>query len=246
MKNLLILIALLISISSIAQDMQKYLTETKEMVQQKKYQEANERYEWFQNHALEYDAAMVGVRSSFALSYWKSLADIYPPAMAAMKEMRDKKTNQLIDSIASVKLFSDVASLNRELNEEQKTISLFEKIDSTDHNKASKCFHYAKNALFNAKRYDILRNFIGNPMNEFQEIKDERSLLFRPYKSDDTYAVNMRKRYADNNFVEKTLRLIKFTLAVDDYESAKKIKSEAIQIVNDNRLRDIEMLKEKS
>jgi hypothetical protein len=88
MKISLIAIFIAISITSFGQDMQKYLSETQEMVTQKKYKEALERYIWFQDHALENDQAMTGVRLSFALSNWKSLADIYPPAMTALKEMR--------------------------------------------------------------------------------------------------------------------------------------------------------------
>ena len=74
---------------------------------QKKYKEALERYIWFQDHALENDQAMTGVRLSFALSSWKSLADIYPPAMTALKEMRSSKTKAILDSNASSKLFPD-------------------------------------------------------------------------------------------------------------------------------------------
>jgi hypothetical protein len=235
MKKLLVLFALIISISTIAQDMQKYLTETEEMVIHKKYQEANERYAWFQNHSLEHDPAMTGVRLSYALSYWKSLADIYSPAMATMKEMRYYKTKQLVYNNASVNLFADVAALNRELNEKQKTIELFEKINNQDHEKAKKCWYYAKEDLFAAKRYDILRKFIGNPMNEFESIKDERNKLLNSFKESE----HRLKRYIDNSFVEKCLSLIQFSLASDDIASAKQIRAAAILIVKDNRLKDI-------
>ena len=143
MKSLLSLLLILISLSVTAQDMQKYLTETEEMVTQKKYQEANDRFIWFQDHSLEYDNAMTGVRLSFVLSSWKSLADIYFPAMTAMKEMRNKKTMLVLDSNASTNLFSDVAALNRTLSENDKTIKLFEAIEKLDHDKAKKCWFVA-------------------------------------------------------------------------------------------------------
>lgn len=243
---MLALFALLISIKCIAQDMQKYLSETQEMVTQKKYQEANERYAWFQNHALEYDQAMIGVRLSFALSYWKSLADIYPPAMTAMKEMRDKKTTQLLDSNGSINLFADIAALNRTFNEENKTIENFEKIEKLDYDKAKTCWYYTKDALFKAKRYDIIRNYVGNPMNEFQAIKDQRNMLSKPIKGMKKEIENSHKNYIDNNFVEKTLELINFSVAVDDIESAEKIRNKAMKIVKDNRLRDIKITNKKA
>ncbi|MBK7635169.1 MAG: hypothetical protein IPJ13_13515 [Saprospiraceae bacterium] len=67
MKAILIATLIAISIKSFGQDMQKYLSETKEMVTQKKYKEALERYIWFQDHALEYNKAMSGVRLSFCI-----------------------------------------------------------------------------------------------------------------------------------------------------------------------------------
>jgi hypothetical protein len=248
MKKIFILFTLLISMSVFAQDMRKYLTETNEMVKQRKYQEANERYEWFQNHSLEYAPSMGGVRLSFALSNWKSLADIYPPAMVSMKQMRDKKMKQLVDSNVTYKLFADITALNRILSQEEKTITLFETIDKKSHYKAKELFPYAKNALFKSKRYDVLRKFIGDPLNEFQIIIGERNMLVEQvdkYKNNDKYASNIIKNQANDNFVEKCLNLIKFSLAVKDFESASKIRTQAQLIVKDNRLRDIELTKGK-
>ena len=47
--------------------MQKYLSDTQEMVRKGKYKEALERFVWFHEHALEHDPAMTGVRLSFAV-----------------------------------------------------------------------------------------------------------------------------------------------------------------------------------
>ena len=245
MKTLLTLLAIVVSISVMSQDLQKYLTETKEMVRQKKFQEANERYAWFHNHSLEVNPAMAGVRLSFAISYWKSLADIFPPAMASMIEMRDRKARHLLDSNGSSNLFADIAALNRSFGEEHKTIEVFEKIEKSDRNKAKRCWPYAKGALFNAKRYDIIRNFVGNPLHEFNVIKAQREIAVKALlgKKPD----NMRLQdFADNHFVEKSLDLIEFALAVDDIPSAKSIKTEAGKIVKDNRLRDVKLTKGKT
>jgi len=61
--------------------MQVYLNETNKMVKKGQYKEALQRFIWFNEHALEYDESMTGVRLSFALGYWKELGDIYPPAL---------------------------------------------------------------------------------------------------------------------------------------------------------------------
>lgn len=177
MKTLLIAIFIAFSMTSFEQDMQKYLSETEQMVKEKKYEEALERYIWFQNHALENNPAMTGVRLSFALSSWKSLAHIYPPAMTALKEMRSSKTKTILDSNASSKLFADVAALNRTLGEENKTIELFESIAKQHPEKSKSCWYWVKDALFNAKRYDIIKDYIGNPVDEFTLLKSQYDLM---------------------------------------------------------------------
>jgi hypothetical protein len=237
MKAILISALIAISITSFGQDMKKYLSETKEMVMQKKYKEALERYVWFHNHAIEYDKAMSGVRLSFALKYWKDLADVYPPAMTALIEIRDIKTKTILDSNASIKLFADVVGLNRTLGEENKTIELFESIRQQHPDKALQCWFFARDVLFNAKRYDILKNYIGNPINEFAVLKSQYDLMNSLHKSRNMESPEL-KLHSDNNFAIKCLELIEFSIAVNDLKSAKEIREQALTIVSDLRLRD--------
>jgi hypothetical protein len=240
MKTLLIAIFTTFAITSFGQDMQKYLSETEEMVTQKKYSEALERYIWFQDHSLENEPAMLGVRLSFALSSWKSLADIYPPAMTALKKMRDDKAKAILDSNASSKFFPDVAALNRTLGENGKTIQLFEVISKQQPDKSKQCWYWVKDALFSAKRYDIIKDYIGNPVNEFTLLKSryEMENSVKGNKNQDDPGL---KIYSENNLVGKSLELIRFSVAVNDLKSAKEIREKAMAIVNDNRLKDFKI-----
>ena len=95
MKRLTTILLMFLSISLFAQDMGIYLKETRDMIKEDKYPEALDRCLWFHDYALEKQPAMKGVRLSFALRDWKSLADVYPPALTAMKETRDKKIEEI-------------------------------------------------------------------------------------------------------------------------------------------------------
>ncbi len=240
MKTLIIGIFVLLSFSTFGQDMQKYLTETQTMVNEKKYDEALKRYIWFQDHVLEYEPAMAGVRLSFAISSWKDLADIYPPALTALSEMRNKKTKEILDSNASLKLFADVAAINRELENETKTIELFETIAKQHPEKSKLCWYWVKDALFNAKRYDIIQNYIGNPVNEFTLLKSQYDLMNSVQKNENLNRPHL-KIFNDNNLVEKSLELIKFSVAVNDLKSAKEIREKAMNVVIDNRLKNLKI-----
>lgn len=237
MKKLFIAIALIFSISTFAQDMQKYLSETKSMVKQKKYAEANDRYIWFQNHSLESRPSMSGVRLSFALSDWKTLADLYSPAMDSNKALRDYKTKQLVQNNGSVQLFGDVAAINYYLFESEKTVALFENIRNSDKDKARKCWFYARKSLFKYKRYDLIKYYVGNPVSDFLVIKEQRNMMLKV----SSIQTESMKKYLTDSFVDNSLDLINYSIAMHDLESAKKIRDEAMLIVNDYRLRDLKL-----
>lgn len=237
MKKLFLAFALIISLSSDAQDLQKYLTDTKTLVKQKKYAEANDRYIWFQNHSLESGLSMSGVRLSFALSDWKSLANVYPPALDSIKAMREDKIMQLIQNNGSVQLFADVAAINKLLFETEKTVSLFENVRNADKDKARKCWFYARKSLFKYKRYDLIKYYVGDPVTDFQVIKEQRKVMLNFSSSHK----ETMKKYLDDSFVENSLDLINYSIAMHDLESAKKIREAAIKEVNDYKLRDLKL-----
>lgn len=59
-----------------------------------RYAEALEGYIWYHDNALSHDPAQAGVRLSYAIGYWLKLAQDYPPALLALKDIRDQKTKR--------------------------------------------------------------------------------------------------------------------------------------------------------
>ena len=217
--------------------MRKYLSDTKEMVNQGKYKEALERTIWFHEHVLEHDKAMAGVRLSFALSDWKSLGNLYPPAITAFIEMRDRKTRQILDNGGTLDSFGEVTAFNRELGENSKTVELFQTLTQVRPDFAKECWIFAKTPLFDEKRFDIIRNYIGSPLREFNFIKERYEYEIGAYKNDKVGLADI-KAVCENQFVENNLQLIQYALAVDDLKSAKEIQQKALSILDDYRLRE--------
>lgn len=237
-KNFTIIFFMLITISVFGQDMREYQKETKALINSRKYPEALERCLWFHNHALEKAPSMSGVRLSFALSDWKKLGDVYPPALKAMMDVRDKKTTQVIEGDKETSnLFKDVVALNRTLGVPKKSVILFETILKTNPTLAKRSWYLIKNTLFDEKRYDLIKDFIGNPLSEY-------SVVFENYKRDTTMFSKMKvsqaqlKSFAENKFVESSLQLIDFSFAMKDNDSAKEIQQKAMSVITDYRLRD--------
>jgi hypothetical protein len=220
-------------------DMQKYLRDAMEMVRQGKYKEALDAYIWFHEHALEYNQGMSGVRLSFALSYWRSLADVYPPAMAALLELRDRKTKLILENEGHQNLFQDVTAINRTLGDNPKTINLFQTIAQAHPDVAKEDWRNIRSILFAAKRYDIIRDYVSNPMTEFSAIRVSYDRLIESSK-DPRMAASAAsiKRISENNLAEQSIQLIQFALYINDIKSAKEIQQVAMSIVEDYRLRD--------
>ena len=215
--------------------MQKYLSDTKDLVSAGKYEEALKRHIWFHDHALEHQPSMYGVRLSFALSNWKELGAKYPPAMKALIEIRDRKSKSLLGGEGNHKLFHDVASLNETLGELEKTVSLFEEIDEKQPKAAKGFWNVAKDAIIDAKRYDLARKYIGNPAKEFTRVKamyDHNTSLY----DDPRIGGDRFKTYNENNLVEESLRLIEVSIALGDRKAALDIQAQALAVIKDNRL----------
>jgi hypothetical protein len=218
------------------EDMQKYLRDTQALARDGEHEEALERYLWFHDHALEHSRSMVGVRLSLALSYWKKLGDVYPPALAAMKKTRDDKTALFAQKKGSRSLFQDVMALNRTLKEDKKTIELFRKLDQDQNNLAKQCWIGAKRVVIKAKAYDLAKKYIGNPMEEFSKVKKMYDSMNAMSKKKD-FGKGMRASN-DRGFVTETLLLIDLAVGIDNVKVAKEIQAEALKILDDPRLRN--------
>lgn len=60
-----------------------------------RYAQAAAYHRWYFTHALGIDQAHSGVRLSFALSHWRALGELYPPALQDMREAREAAAAQV-------------------------------------------------------------------------------------------------------------------------------------------------------
>lgn len=83
---------------------------------------AAEKHLWFHEHVLEREPSMVGVRLSFALSEWTSLARRYEPAMTQLLAVRDRGLAQIdAGGRAGQQALSEVIHLNNYLGGQQES-----------------------------------------------------------------------------------------------------------------------------
>lgn len=236
MRILFAVLLVTLTTSARADDMQQYLVDTNKMIRAGEHKEALERCLWFHEHALEHDPGMSGVRLSFALSYWKNLGEVYPPAKVAMVEVRDRVTKEVTAKTDQFALFQETAALNRTLNEDDKTVALFELIDQTQPKSARQYWFAAKDVVIAAKKYDLAKKYMGTLAEAFDRIKENYNLNVKLYDNPQINKDNLKK-YNENRLVTESTQLIEVLLALGDAKAAAEIQTNALAIYDDARLR---------
>ena len=110
---------------------------------------------WCYDEGMVRVASFAGVRNSFLLRPLAELARKYPPALAALHERRDALEQRVMASATDWDAAVDYASLNRTLGEQDRNLSLLEKLPSGDpRRKTVLTFGGVLDQLVAARRYD--------------------------------------------------------------------------------------------
>ncbi len=236
MKTILAVSFVLFCATAYAEDMQKYLFDTNVLARRGEHAEALERHQWFHEHALEHDPAMVGVRLSFALSAWKKLSDDYPPARVALLETRDHTIKQVLETGGTFALFQDAAAFNRVVGRESQTVDLFEQVDKAHPDLAKRYWFAAKDAVFAAQRFDLAGKYFGDPVQAFSRVKEMYELNTSHY-NDPKFGGAAFKQFNERNFVNEIDQLLSVAMATGKSEAAVEIQKKALAVLDDPRLR---------
>ncbi len=118
------------------------------------------KFVWFHQNAVLIEPGMGGVRLSFALSYWHELAEEYPPAMDAMLAARDEAESSFLNKGYRFTDFHDLASLNRELGDESRTVTTFKRVSQDNSKAAQRVYHVAERALVKQGEFELCNPFL--------------------------------------------------------------------------------------
>lgn len=128
-----------------------------------RYEEALRDHVWFHDHALEEQPSLYGVRLSYALADWADLGKVHPPALVALKAIREAKSVRLLRGDGDRALFHDVKSIDDCLLEHQATHQLFVQLAKVNPELAQQCAELAMPSLVLAKDFALARTFIKDP-----------------------------------------------------------------------------------
>jgi len=220
-------------------EMLNYLEETKEFADRGDYGTALERHIWFHNHAFERSSAIYGVRISYALSLWLELGRSYRPALDALKGIRDKKTEMIKNGEGDFHVFHDIEKINDHLGDSVETLATFECIHRNNPILAKDIWEIASNLVFEAKRFDLARDYLTEPHRNFALLENIYGVQLRHANkhSDDPSLME----FAKESFIESCLRLIKSLIALEEFDIAAKIKEKALAVLDAAEISAIEI-----
>jgi hypothetical protein len=144
-------------------DPQQILREAVDDAAARRYDVALAKQLWFHKNAVRYNRGLSAVRTSFALGYWRQLADAYPPALDALKRAREEAWSATVsdaDTTLALTSFRDFAALNRTLGEESRTATAFAQLDREKPEIAQRVAMAARPALIRAKQFDLCAKYV--------------------------------------------------------------------------------------
>ena len=137
-----------------------------------RHEEALREFIWFHHHALETEPSLRGVRLSYALRDWVALASRYPPALVALEQIRDAKSNALLNGDGDLDTFRDVEAINRDLDSVPRTYALFAQIAAANPALAQQCARKAFPALVAAGDFALAARFLPEPENYVRSLAE--------------------------------------------------------------------------
>lgn len=225
-------------IPSFAEDAaEKALNDARSFARSGDYANALERHEWFHKNALGIRPSYYGVRLSFALGDWKRLGEKYPPALASLKAVRDEGLVALAAGKASREIFHDVSSINRELGEDDSTVSAFKLLHTKSPELAKKCFRVAQDTLIAKGEIELFMHYAGDLSNYMKAKVEQHRSITEHMKSRNDPRMALSLKHFDDELVVTALNLIEIATKHNDSASAELIREMTFSVVADTRLK---------
>jgi hypothetical protein len=201
-----------------------------------RYEEALQKHIWFHEESKT-SGGMAGVRLSYALDDWVSLAQKYPKALIALREIRDQDEKVLLSGSGGFEQFADFAAINAHINEAAKSYDLFKILDVRYPEAAAQCYHVAKDLLVAKGEYRLCRKYQKDPISAFELLRYNRETLLGIVRQKPGEHSDMMLRYSDESFLRGTRQLIEILVGLNQDAEAEEIQKRALAYFDNEQIR---------
>jgi hypothetical protein len=203
------------------------LQDIRQLVAEGKYEEALKKHLWFHEESKT-STGMGGVRLSFALSQWMQLGQAYPPALVALKSVRDENAAKLLDGAGGFQEYHECFAINRTLKDDDRTYELFLRLDALHPAIARKCFDVTVDLIVARKRYDLYAKYGGDPIERYERFRHMRETNLGLARKNPTMDNERFRQYTDKTFDDKTVQLIEILVQLKRLDEAREIHKRAL------------------
>ncbi len=191
-----------------------------------KYAEALDEHIWFHT-ASRNSPPLAGVRVSFALNYWIELGKVYPPALDALKDLKDQYREKVMTGQSDFNDLLDLFGIHRVLSDAETTIDDYRLLYEKYPDKAEQVFLFVEDILVDNKHYDLLAKLIPDPMVKLETLRSQResSLAYAP-SSDHS---DLMVQQAEEEYIKGVTRLVETLIALDKTDQANLVKEKAME-----------------
>jgi RNA polymerase sigma factor (sigma-70 family) len=210
-------------------DPQAILNEAQADTAAGRYREALAKHIWYRDNALRYQPSQVGVRNSFALSYWAELAGKYPPAREKLEAIRDQALAQVQDPSADVKTvlsaFITVVSIDNGLQATGKNVELFKWLDTHNPAAARRAYPVAERDLIEAREYTVCGRYLDADAS-YRRILNMYNVTKRARPASPEL-----EQFAVKSFSNQSARLVAVLALNHQTEAAARVSGEAAKTI---------------
>ncbi len=214
-----------------AADVQRALEKAEEYRSEGKYEQALKEQIWFHKNALKYDPAMYGVRLSFALYDWVELGKVYPPALRALRCVRNEALATYKKNTSDPRIYGEVMSTDLALEYFNSAKSLFYLGRKNDF----------RNDILMQEIDHILQkgdlkwatDIVGDPTKYLDRIKQSRDLSATAHGDQAVLSKHM-----DEVFARRISTLLKAVAKVKGKPAALTLQKEALRILDTAEIRN--------
>lgn len=203
------------------------LQDIRRMMTQGKYEEALKKHLWFHEESKT-STGMGGVRLSFALAQWLELGEAYPPALSALRGVRDENEVKLLNGAGGFKEYHDFSAINRTLKDDDRTYRLFLQLDAKYPAVATQCFDVTLDLIVARRNYDLYAKYGGDPIVRYERFRTMRETNLGMARKNSKLDNDRFREYTDKTFGDKTVQLIEIMVQLKRFDEAREIQKRAL------------------
>lgn len=189
---------------------------------------AVEKFVWYYRDGLKHDSSISPHDLTEVWMFCAELTREYPPAIDALRKMRDSAKASVLSDQHVLFRFADFAAINRELSDQRDTVSLFLKLHENDAKNAKAVYRHAQEELVGAKRFDICIQYVDAD-KDFQNLVEGYRTKFSGLLGASPIATEMRRR----RFIHEAGSLIALLAVSGERETAERLANKAAELVEE-------------